>query len=287
MDKIDRKALHGVTIPPCPTILTQLMGELQNQTTDSKKIAALVSQDAGISAIVVRAADSPLFGSSHHIVSIADAIETLGYASLTNLVREALLQISLNNKTSLDRFWDNSRYTAVAGKQLASVIGRVNPDTAYTFGLFHDCGIPLLAQRFPEYKDVLREANKNTERIFTDLEEDALRTSHAIVGYFLARAWGLANTITQGILYHHDYAQLEDPRNINSEVHLLIAINVMAEYVASTHLRTVQDAEWMRAREAVSICLAYAASDLDDITDDLIYQFDDTLARHVEQEQDG
>ncbi|MDR2209408.1 MAG: HDOD domain-containing protein, partial [Azoarcus sp.] len=171
-----------------------------------------------------------------------------------------------------------------AGKRLASIVGKLDPDTAYTFGLFHDCGIPLLTKRYPEYKSVLREANKNTKRIFTDIEEEALGTSHAIIGYYLARAWGLSDPITQGILNHHDYSQLEDPRNINSNAHRLIALNVMAEFVASTHLRTVQDAEWARAREAVSICLGYAVSDLDDIADDLIYQFDETLAGNQGQD---
>jgi HD-like signal output (HDOD) protein len=285
MDKADNKALRGVAIPACPAILTQLMDELNCQHTNSKKIAGLVSQDAGISAIVIRTANSPLFGNGHRIDSIADAIKALGYGSLANLVREALLQSSINNSNaSFDRFWDSSRYTAIAGKRLASIVGKVNPDTAYTFGLFHDCGIPLLTRRYPEYKNVLREANKNSKKIFTDIEEEALGTSHAIIGYYLARAWGLADAITQGILHHHDYAQLEDPRNINNEAHHLIAINVMAEYAASTHLRTVQDAEWMRAREAVAVCLGYVASDLDDITDDLIFQFDETLVHRQDHD---
>jgi HD-like signal output (HDOD) protein len=284
--KVDNKALSGVTIPACPAILTQLMDELNSHHINSKKIAGLVSQDAGISAIVIRTANSPFIGSGRRIDSISDAIRILGFGSLTNLVREALLQNSINdNNASLERFWDSSRYTAIAGKRLASIIGKVNPDTAYTFGLFHDCGIPLLTKRYPEYKDVLREANKNTRRVFTDIEEEALGTSHAIIGYYLARAWGLGDAITQGILHHHDYAQLEDPRNLNNEAYHLIAINVMAEYAASTHLRTVQDAEWMRAREAVAVCLGYVASDLDDVVEDLIYQFDETLARH--EDHDG
>ncbi|MCL1859927.1 MAG: HDOD domain-containing protein [Proteobacteria bacterium] len=284
MNETGNRVLRGVSIPACPAILTQLMGELKSTSINSKKIALLVSQDAGFSAIVIRMANSPLLGNGCRISSITDAIETLGYDSLTNLVREAFLQDSINgNKLSLDRFWDNSRYTAIAGKRLASIVGRVNPDTAYTFGLFHDCGIPLLAQRYSEYKNVLREANKDAERIFTDVEEEALGTSHAIIGYYLARAWGLADAITQGILRHHDYAQLEDPLHINSEAHRLIAINVIAEYAASTHLRTVQDAEWMRAREAAAFCLGYAASDVDDLADDLIYQFDETLAHHEER----
>jgi len=286
MNKVNNKILFGVTIPACPAILTQLMDELGGSLVNSKKIAELVCQDAGISAIVIRTANSPLHGSGRRIASIADAIKTLGFSALINLVREALLQSSINSSnTTLDRFWDSSRYTAVAGKRLASIIGRVDPNTAYTFGLFHDCGIPLLMQRYPEYKEVLREANKNTDKIFTDVEEEAIGTSHAIIGYYLARAWGLSDAITQGILNHHDYAQLGDPRNINSEAHRLIALGVMAEYIANTHLRSVQDAEWMRAREFVAICLGYVATDLDDIVDDLIYQFDETLAQHHEESE--
>ena len=284
MDKAENKALRGVTIPARPAVLTELMDELKNSQINIKKIADLICQDVGISAVVIRTANSPLFANGHRIDSIADAIRILGFDSLTNLVREAFLQNSIDaNNASLERFWDNSHYTAIAGKRLASIVGKVNPNTAYTFGLFHDCGIPLLAQRYPEYKNVLREANKNTTRIFTDIEEETLGTSHAIIGYYLARAWGLSNAITQGILDHHDYTQLEDPRNINSEAHHLIAINVVAEYAASTHLRTVQDAEWARAREAVSICLGYTATDMDDIADDLIYQFDEALTRREEQ----
>ncbi|MCL2160831.1 MAG: HDOD domain-containing protein [Betaproteobacteria bacterium] len=284
MNKAHSKIRFGVTIPACPAILTLLMDELGSTLVNSKKIAELVCQDAGISAIVIRMANSPLHGSGRRIASIADAIKTLGFSALINLVREALLQSSISSSsTSFDRFWDSSRYSAVAGKRLASIIGRVDPNTAYTFGLFHDCGIPLLMQRYPEYKDVLREANKNTDKIFTDVEEEAIGTSHAIIGYYLARAWGLSDAITQGILNHHDYAQLGDPRNINSEAHRLIALNVMAEYIANTHLRSVQDVEWMRAREFVAVCLGYVASDLDDIVDDLIFQFDETLAQNHEE----
>ncbi|MDR2092935.1 MAG: HDOD domain-containing protein [Azoarcus sp.] len=282
MDIADQKTLlHGITIPPCPAILSQLMAEIKSPLINNKKIAALIKQDVGIAAAVIRTANSPLIGGGR-ITSITSAVSMLGFKLITNLVNEALLQSTITTHgASLERFWDSSRYTAIAAKRLANVVGRVNADTAYTFGLFHDCGIPLLTQRYPEYKNILRAANQDTQQIFTDIEENALGTSHAVLGYYLARTWGLADAVTQGILNHHDYAQLEDPRNIHSETHRLIALNVMAEIVASTHLRTVQDGEWRKAREAVSVCLGYTPTDLDDIIDDMVYQFDEAL-NHAE-----
>jgi HD-like signal output (HDOD) protein len=285
MDTVENPVLRGVTIPACPAILTLLRDELQRSPVSSKKIANLISQDVGIASLVTRSANSPLIGAGQRIASISDAVKVLGFGSLANLVQEALLQHTISaDHALLDRFWDSSRYTAIAAKRLAEVVGGTNPDTAYTFGLFHDCGIPLLTKRYPEYKNILREANQNAKRVFTDIEEDALNTSHAIIGYYLSRTWGLSDTVTHGILCHHDYEQLEDPRHISSEPHRLVAINVMAEFIASTHLRTVQDTEWSKAREAVSVCLGYIPSDLDDIADDLVYQFDQALAHHEDND---
>jgi HD-like signal output (HDOD) protein len=280
MDLAPDKALKGVTVPPCPAILTQLMDELKETPVNSKKIGILISQDVGIAAVVIRAANAPLVSSGHRIESISDAIRLLGFGSLANLVQEALLQNTITTTdTSLERFWDSSRYTALAASKLAAVVGHINPDTAYTFGLFHDCGIPLLVKRYPEYKKVLGLANKNTVRMFTQIEEDAIGTSHAVLGYYLARSWGLSNAVSQGILDHHDYAQLEDPRNLNSESHRLIAINAVAEYIAGTHLRSVQESEWRKARDGAALVLGYSTSDLDDIADDLVYQFDQDLSQ--------
>ncbi|MDR3323451.1 MAG: HDOD domain-containing protein [Zoogloeaceae bacterium] len=281
MDDVAAKALRGITIPSCPAILTQLMTELRSPVTSNKKIAGLIIQDVGIAAMVIRSANSPLISGNRRIESISDAVNLLGFGSLANLVHEALLQNSIgDNHASLERFWDSSRYTAIASSKLAAIIGHVSPDTAYTFGLFHDCGIPLLAQRYPDYKTVLREANQNAERMFTAIEDEAIGTSHAVLGYYLARSWGLSDAVTQGILNHHDYAQLEDPRNIASDAHRLIAINVIAEYVARTHLRTAHDTEWTKALSAVAFFFGQSSADISDLADDVIYQFDQALTSH-------
>jgi HD-like signal output (HDOD) protein len=284
MDFASDKALRGITIPSCPAILTQVMNELKSPFVNSKKIGTLISQDVGIAAVVIRAANSPLVGAGRRIESISDAIRMLGFGPLANLVHEALLRNTINTSdTSLERFWDTSRYTALAASRLAAIVGRVNPDTAYTFGLFHDCGIPLLVKRYPEYKKVLGLANKNSVLGFTKIEEDAIGTSHVILGYYLARAWGLSDIVSTGILEHHEYAQLEDPRNLNSDSHRLIAINAVAEYVAGTHLRSVQEGEWRKAREGAALILGYSVSDLDDVADDLVYQFDQALSQQEEE----
>ncbi|HRP23706.1 MAG TPA: HDOD domain-containing protein [Thauera sp.] len=268
-------ALKGIHIPSCPNVLAELMAELRQPQVSGKRIAALIGKDVGLAAVVVKSANSPFFGVSRRIASVDEAIRLLGFGTLTNLVQEATLRNAISDRNaSLERFWDNSRYTAAASALFARKTGSARPETAYTFGLFHDCGIPLLVQRFDNYKQILGIANQATERWFTAVEDEALDTNHATIGYLLARSWGLTEAVCQGILCHHDYSVLDGDAGLDAEARALIAINVVGEYVAGTHLRTRRDAEWDKGREPVARFLGYSPAELDDIADDLVYAFD-------------
>src|SRR5574343_53917 len=95
--------------------------------------------------------------------------------------------LSGDQDAAMDRFWESSALTACVSAELARRLRCVRPDVAYTFGLFHDCGIPLLVKRFPQTKEVLAAANAAEERGFTDIEDGLMGTNHAVVGYFLAK----------------------------------------------------------------------------------------------------
>lgn len=266
-----KQAHKGIDIPSCPGILAQLMDELRQPQVSGKRIAALIGQDVGLAAVVVRSANSPYFGSGRRIASIDDAIRMLGFGMLANLVHEALLRSSIADPgAALERFWDSSRCTAQASAMLARRTGIARPETAYTFGLFHDCGIPLLVKRFPDYKRILGVANQTTDRWFTAVEDEAFNTNHATIGYILARSWGLSEAITQAILCHHDYSVLAGDSGLDHEARALIAINVIGEYVAGTHLRTRQDAEWDKGRDAVACFLGMPLTDIEDLAEDVL-----------------
>ena len=271
MNTPDTPILRGISIPACPAILTELLNELNRDTVNAKRIAQLINQDVGIAAIVIRTANSPLIGGGRRIGSITDAINMIGVASLANIVHEALLRTSIGaNESTLGRFWDSSRYTAIAAKRVAGIVGQVDAETAYTFGLFHDCGIPLLTGRYPTYRNALREANQNSTARFTDIEETTVGTNHAVIGYFLARAWGLSDALSDAILNHHDYTMMAASNSLQQQSRALIAINCLAEQIANTHLRATQDGEWHKARDSAADCLGYFPRELDDIADEVV-----------------
>ncbi len=270
------EVLKGITIPSCPAVLTQLMNELRKPMANSKNVAQLIGKDVGLAAIVIKSANSPLFGGRRQIGSIADAIKLIGFGSLTNLVYEGLLRSAIRvPDASLERFWDNSAHAAALCAELASRLGGASRDAAFTFGLFHDCGIPMLVQRFPDYKTVLREANLSLDRSFTAIEDAALSTNHAVVGYLMAKAWGLPASVAEGILCHHDYGVLLDANGLADESRALIAISALADHISGRYLRAQQDCEWHKAEHAVSHYYGRSPQEIGDLVDDLLFRLDE------------
>ena len=266
------KMFQGISIPSCPAILTELIGTLRASDVNNRVITELIERDVGLAALVIKAANSPLFGVNRTIDSISDAIALLGLTTLNNLVHQGLLRSALGKgDTSLDRFWDNSAHSAAVCAKLAERLNCAVPaSTAYTFGLFHDCGIPLLVQHFPNYKTILATANQSLDQRFTDIEDAAINTNHAAVGCLLARTWGLSEPISTAILCHHDYSILINAQGLSDESRTLVALSAIADHIVGLYLRVKQDIEWLKSRDAVSIYFGLNLTDLDEIVDNML-----------------
>lgn len=264
--------LNGVDIPPCPAVLLDLDAELHKDEPDQREIALLISRDPALSGRVMQLANSPAFANGRRFESIMQAINLLGTRQLLNLVVTHLLQVALadNSALQLERFWESSALTARVGAELARRLRCVRPDVAYTFGLFHDCGIPLLLKRFPNTFDVLAIANADSERCFTDIEDELLGTNHAVVGYFLARRWHLPEDIAQGILYHHDFNVLKPHSPLSLASRALIAVTTLSEHIIRLHSAGDCEQEWGKAAPLACPLFNLSLGAVDDLIEDLL-----------------
>ena len=133
---------------------------------------------------------------------------------------------------------------------LAKRIGYQPADEAYALGLFHNCGIPLMLKRFPEYMGVLEQAyaGATDEVRVVDGENDRLNTNHAVVGYYVAKSWNLPKHLCEAIANHHNVQTVfSEDSSRNSQLKTLLAILKMAENICACY-RTLgeqdEDFEW-------------------------------------------
>ena len=272
--------LRSITIPSCPTILTALMHEARQDEVDFSKIVRLVASDVGLAASVLKTANSPFFALLFKLQNVQQAISVLGIKNLLSIIQTVTLRTSLSPPgVNMERFWDRSGYTAVACAHIARSTRSVDRDLAYTFGLFHDCGIPILMLRFPDYKQTLAQAN-DAGRDFLEIEYERHATNHAIVGGMLARNWQLPAEVVDAIAHHHDRDLFEDKSAVPlaGPTHALIATNMVAEYAVARFLEVREDREWVVSGPGAMKYLGIDADDLDEQIVDIREQLSEIRA---------
>ncbi len=200
------------------------------------------------------------------VQSVQQAVAVLGLRNLLKIIYGVVLRQSLGGGTpALARFWDRSNYNAVVSSYLAGRLPGVSADDAYTFGLFHDAGIAILMQKFPDYRQTLILANAQPTGV-TLVEDERHGTNHVVVGALLASGWYLPEQVVWAIRYHHELSVFDSPHgHATPDVCLLVAIRLISEHIVARFLNYPDDAEWEHAKEAALAHMGWFEEDVDDL----------------------
>lgn len=261
--------LKSISIPPRPAVLATLMKEKMSPDPSLTRLAEVIQSDLSLLAALLKTVNSPLYGLKRSIGSAQQAVQVLGVSNTVSLATSMVLRNTISvPKISLERFWDTATTVALIASAIAQRMPDVSKDEAYTFGMFQDCGIPLMMMRFPDYKDTLRLANAATEKSFTEVEEEHHNTSHVSVGYLLARSWYLPEPLCEAIRNHHDWSIFTSNSNdVDGHVCTLIATTRLAEHISHTFLRMSEDIEWARHGKHVLDYLGLTDTEYHDLRD--------------------
>ena len=154
---------------------------------------------------------------------------------------------------------------------IAKQLPGMNKDEAYTFGLFQNCGIPMLLQRFPEYGQTLAKADQDGARKHTEVEEEAHGTDHATMGYLLTKSWNLPEDLSQAIRYHHEYAMVADAKaQLSTQSRNLMALGLAADQAMRLADGSAASIEWSKGGPYALAHLGLSNSEFDEIVSDLM-----------------
>ncbi|MFF7706441.1 HDOD domain-containing protein [Pseudomonas sp. NPDC007930] len=227
-------------MPPQPQIMVDLQMEQYMPDPDLATIARLIAQDPGLSGALLKIINSPHYGLSNRIASIQRAVDLLGVRSVINLINAQSIKGEMSDETIviLNRFWDTAQDVANTCATLAKRVGSQAVDEAYALGLFHDCGVPLMLKRFPEYMGVLERAygQAGPDTRIVDTENQQFNTNHAVVGYYTARSWRLPEHLCNAIANHHNaLAIFSDGSSSQAPLKNLLSILKMAEHICAAY----------------------------------------------------
>lgn len=258
---------RGFSVPAQPKVLLSLLKLMADSNPDINAIADCISQDIAVSAAILKAINSPLYGLNRTITDIKMSVNYIGLHGVVMLVTGSLLKKSFDPKNcsiDLELFWsattDVSNTAVAIGKRFKNSI---STDKLSTLGLFHACGVPVMAMKYSNYQDIIDQALLTPELSLIELEENEYKANHATVSYYVASSWRLPKDVCQLILQHHERDYL-DKLNGSTEQDMF-AILKLAEHIVSLKYLKSPSPDWSYLKNSVLTILDINNNDIDDL----------------------
>ncbi|BCK87880.1 hypothetical protein MIZ01_1677 [Sideroxyarcus emersonii] len=191
-------------LPAIPNVVQDVMASFKDKNAGSAILAHKIALDQGLSARVLRVANSSFYGLAREVGSIQDAIMVLGFDTLRSLVISAGFAHAFPTVADslFDRhaYWTRSLRVATYTEALAQCMGGAR-QLSFTAGLFHDVGQLVLSICIPEEFAAMLEQQKNSDSSLIEIEHAVLGFDHAEIGAEMARRWNFPAEIEHAIRY--------------------------------------------------------------------------------------
>jgi putative nucleotidyltransferase with HDIG domain len=198
-------------LPALPQVVARINAMLGDRECGPQEIGRVVGSDPGLTARVLRIANSSVYGLQEQVVSTEQAATVIGVRALRNLVLQASIarryeHLSERGAMDMEALWEHAMEVARLAQMLGTAMRRetaLAPDEFHTCGLLHDLGKAVLLDSLgDDYGDLLVGA-RDAQRALHHVEAEQLGFSHVDVGALLSRRWGLPREVAQAVAFHH------------------------------------------------------------------------------------
>jgi len=195
-------------LPPLPAVAMRVVQVAQDPVSSAADLAMVVSSDPGLSASILRAANTVAYRRAQGTTSVQQALVVLGFERARNIAVSSAITSryapdALNALFRIDAFWRHSIAVAFKAAELARKARGLDIPTAFTAGILHNMGRLAMFYADPAAVDQAVAEAMRREEPFDEVEHELLGYDHAEVGGLLAEKWGLPQAIRDAIVEHH------------------------------------------------------------------------------------
>lgn len=273
MSKLDEILSQANALPALPDMqirLTQLTGDPDCSIND---MVPIIQLDPGLTANLLRLANSAQFGGNREITSVRDAVIRLGTNRILGLAfSDTSLRFFHNALEGYglkpERLWLHSTACAFAAEAVAKRIDHGDQaPAAFSAGLLCNVGKVILSPLVLEKRDEIRR-HVESGASFIEAERRVFGFDHAEAGGRLAELWQFPPALVLAIQYHKTPGECPDGTILPRIVHVaeIIAISLgfglgdidgmqyrVEEDVVSRLGLSTRDMEWCSSEVVESI----------------------------------
>ena len=203
--------LNVKKLPTLPPIALMLMHSLSEEEPDVQRISRIISDDPPTASMILKLANSAMYGARRTIFSIRDGVVRLGFDEIRKMVIDITIvrYLSTMPKSVLDpvEFWEHSisvAYCMVEIQRITNLLEK-NGALCHVVGLLHDIGRLITATHLPEIHQQFSEDIGEIDSPDTVIvwEKEMIGLDHTQIGAAVLDCWGLPMEIIDGVRYHH------------------------------------------------------------------------------------
>ncbi len=271
-------ATKPYVIPGKPEVLIEITKLLKANEVDVDCIVDTLRKDVSLYTAVIATANNPMFRGKREIKSLNEAVVRLGLKTLFTIIRLVALKNSISSVDRLERFWDCASEIANLTVFFTRRVSNENEEDAFTLGMLHNCGIPLLMESAPEYRNFLK--NTPTESItnFLAMEKAKYGFHHFQISYQIAKRWQFPEAVTQAIaLQGKETNIIGRIKNVSEGSKLLACSLILAKDVSQNYRHYWRIENTQQKYENLRPILDYVGipdTDYIDLREDLIAHLD-------------
>ncbi|NPA25639.1 MAG: HDOD domain-containing protein [Deltaproteobacteria bacterium] len=232
-----RKSGQNLRLPSPPMVLSRLLTMLAEDRSSADELADVILEDPGLTARILRVANSPFYNFSNKIETVSHAIALLGCRSIRILcASESFLAIFPQRKGNFTSIFQDYCRHSLATALLAKIMAEemavpLDSEKIFIAGLLHDIGKPVLWYNFLEQAEFYHDL---TGRGMNEREAERLAygVDHSEAGAWVAGEWGLDSELAKTMAHHHEncYCGETVPKEISD--YSLLEIVVLANTFA-------------------------------------------------------
>ena len=189
-----------------PTGVRKAAQLLRDPQVDVGMLSRAIELDPGLTANLLRAANSSYFGGMRTFTSAREAIVRLGSQKVSQLVMASgvMPRMAVEVKgygLAPGKLLEHAVTTGLAAEQLAETLSIKAPDHAFTAGLLSDVGKVVLGTFVGVDADPILDLAREQGLTFEEAERRVLGIDHAEVGAALLEHWELPESIIFVVRY--------------------------------------------------------------------------------------
>ncbi len=197
-----------------PDVYLRVKAVVDDPEASMDDVTQVVTHDPGITARLLKVANSPFFGFAAHIETVSRAVNLLGMQQVHDIVLATSVAKTFSGISSdvmnMDMFWRDSIYCGVISRLLAIRCNVLDSERLFVEGLLRDIGHLIMYLEIPNAtREALAESERNNQLLF-QTERELIGFDYAQVGAELMRVWKLPASLIEAVECHIEPAKARE-----------------------------------------------------------------------------